>query len=156
MSPWLSSLLTSVLAKVLARKIELLLAASWGSVLAVTISARHYLAQFVPLPADEWAVLTTGAALAALLTVAFVYFWFRPKFEPTSWGSHKNIKTGTYYCSVCLIPNKIHSPMFLSSDGRRWICHSKLQSNHYVQNPEFKEPEPSPSPPRDAQLWMGN
>ena len=149
---FLFDLLVKVLTQALARKVELLLAASWVSVLAVIISGRHYLAQFVPLPADEWAVLTTGAALASLLTVAFAYFWLRPKFKPLSWGVHQDIKTGAYFCSVCLIPNKIHSRMFLSKDGRFWVCHS--HSNHRRANPDYKEPDTPPIPPPHAQSWM--
>lgn len=149
---WLSDLAIKVLAPVLARKAEALMGSIWLSSLSVSISLRSYLAQFVPFPTDEWAVLTTGAAIAALATALFSYFWFRPKLEPTGWGTHKNIKTGAYFCSTCLIPNKVHSPMYLSSDSRFWRCHSN--SNHKKVNPDFKEPEQPPSPPPHAQSWM--
>ena len=104
MRQWLSSVLKTVLAQ----KLSLLLTVSWVPILTVAISARDYLAQFVPQPAEQWAVLTTASSLAGMLTAAATYFWFRPKFVEHRGAFFKRNPAGGYhdavYCGVCKKP----------------------------------------------------
>jgi len=147
MRQWLTSLLKTVLAQ----KLPLLLASLSPALAGGLLYLRTEIA---PHLSDQtgWLALQAIAVTAALLPLPLVaYFWFRPKFKPLSWGVHQNLKTGAYFCSTCLIPSKVHSPMYLSSDGRFWKCHSN--SNHKRPNPEFKEP---PLPPQlsGPHAWM--
>lgn len=152
MPPWLYSLVAKTLAQLIARKVELL----WVFLSPVLSGMLFYFhTDIAPHLSDPtgWLTLKAIALSAALFPLPFAaYFWFRPKFESTDFGVHKNIKTGAYFCSPCLIQNKIHSPMYLSSDGRFWRCHSN--NNHKKVNPDFKEPDQQPSPPPHARSWM--
>ena len=156
MGKWLFSfalsLSSKVIATALARKTELM----WLSLSPFLGGASLYFHNVIaPHLADPtgWLALKAISLSVALLPLPFAaYFWFRPKLEPTSWGSHQDIKTGKYFCSTCLIPNKVHSPIFLSKDGRFWVCHSN--SNHKRTNPDFKAPDTPPMPPPHAQSWM--
>ena len=130
---WLSDLATKALALVLARKVEALLGSIWLSSLSVSISLRHDLAQFVPSPTDEWAVLTTGASIAALATALFSYFWFRPKLKPLQFGVHQDAKTGAYFCSRCYLKDKKHFPLETTSNG--WKCRVCGQWKEDPNNP---------------------
>lgn len=153
MPTWLSSLATKALAQLIARKVELLLA-FLSPALAGGLLYLH--TEIAPRLSDPtgWLALKAIALSAALFPLpAAVYFWVSPKLKPLSWGVHQDAKTGAYFCSVCLIPNKVHSPMYLSSDGRFWKCHSN--SSHKKSNPEFKEPPPPPRP-SGPQAWMAN
>lgn len=151
MPQWLSSLLTKALTQVLAQKVPLLWALLSPILASGVISLRGALSPHLSDPTGSTALLAI-ALLAALMPLPFVaYFWFRPKFKALPWGVHQDIKTGSYFCSACLIPNKIHSSMFLSSDGRFWKCHSN--SNHRRPNPEFKESPPPPQP-SGPNAWM--
>ena len=143
--------LISALKTVLAQKLPLLLASLSPALAGGLLYRRTEIAPHLSDP-KGWLALQAIAVAAALLPLPFVaYFWFRPKLKPLPWGVHQDAKTGTCFCSACLIPNKIHSPMFLSSDGRFWKCHSN--SNHRRPNPEFKEPPP-PQQPSGPNAWM--
>ena len=145
------TLLAKVLAQLLARKVELLLALLSPFLAGAIFYLRAEIAPHLSDPTG-WLTLKAIALSAALFPLPFVaYFWFRPKFEPTDFGVHKNIKTGTYFCSKCFLNKSLHSPMYLSSDGRFWKCHS--ESLHRIQNPEYKEPTP-PTPPSGPHGWM--
>lgn len=152
MPTWLSSLLAKALAQLLARKLELLLVSLSPVLAGALLYFRTEIAPLLSDPTGQIALLSIAISAALFPLTLASYFWFRPKFEPTAFGVHKNIKTGAYFCSACLIQNKIHSPMYLSIDGRFWKCHSN--SNHKKVNPDFKEPEQPPSPPPHAQSWM--
>lgn len=130
-----------MLARVLARKVEAILATGYASILGAVSLFRTHLAHFVPSPPEEWAVLTTGAALAALLTVAFAYFWFRPKYKHIpDLGINQNIKTGDYFCSPCWVKDKLHSPLTNTDHG--WKCR--------VCNKHFSDPS---RPEQPLELW---
>ena len=152
----MDNLKVSMLKKVQTHLLTWLLPTIGTVALGIVLLLEQHLAKLIPQPTEIWAVRAIAISLLLLCLVAVSYFRYRPKFKPLSWGVHQDIKSGTYYCSACLIQNKIHSPMFLSSDSRRWVCHSKSQSNHYVQNPNSKEPEPPPSPSRNSTSWMGS
>lgn len=148
MKDWLLSLLQKMLAQKLASMFALLLPIQT----ALLIYLRKEIAEYLSDPTGLIALVSIGTTLSTVALALASYFWFRPKLEPTDWGAHKNIKTGAYFCSACLIPNNVHSPMYLSSDGRFWKCHSN--SNHKRPNPDFKEPALPPSTPPHAQSWM--
>jgi hypothetical protein len=152
MSPTIRQIVSATIAKLIAQKLAVW-SISLGTLLLGALGYfRASLAPAMSDPTGTLALLLAALLLLSLTLSVFAYFWFRPKFEPTDFGAHKNIKTGAYFCSSCLIPNKVHSPMYLSSDGRFWRCHSN--SNHKRPNPDFKEPELPPSPPPHAQSWM--
>ena len=143
--------LMSVLKTALAQKLPLLLASLSPVLAGVLIYLRTEIAPHLSDPTG-WLALQSIAVAAALLPLPFfAYFWFRPKLKPLLWGVHQDTKSGVFFCSACLIPHKVHSPMYLSRDGRFWICHSN--SNHRKQNPDNKEP-PAPPQPSGPHAWM--
>jgi hypothetical protein len=148
MSPQLSS----ILEKTRARLLDWLLPTIGTALAGIVLASESHLAKLIPTQPELWAVRSIALSLVLLGLLLGALFWFRPKFAPTDFGVHKNIKTGAYFCSTCLIPNKIHSPMFLSGDGRFWKCHSN--SNHKRANPDFREPELTPNSLPHAQSWM--
>ena len=116
MKSWLSSVLKTVLSQ----KLALMLTVSWVPILTLAISARDHLAQFVPQPAEQWAVLTTASSLAGILTAAGAYFWFRPKWQfDQSTGAWLDVKTNLRYCAKCKT-NKVSSP--LKTNFYSWSC----------------------------------
>ena len=54
---------------------------------------------------------------------------------------------------ACLIPNKIHSPMFRSIDVRRWVCHSKPQRNHCTKS-RFQSARTITKPTAQLNGWL--
>ena len=75
---------------------------------------------------------------AALLPLAIdAYFWFRPKFihRPDRGGVYENTKTGTYFCTSCLIKDKRESPLVTQPHG--WRCMVR-GCDAFFNNPEFK------------------
>lgn len=133
-----------ILTSALARKLEIFLAAAGISTLSVAVKARHYLAQFVPQPSEEWAIVSIGVALTSILIAIAVFFWFLPKFKPTDFGTHINIKTGKQFCSTCLLQDKIHSPMFLDHDKSYWLC--SVNKSHRRDNPDYVAPAKNENP----------
>jgi hypothetical protein len=123
-----------------------------GTTLAgIALTSEEHLAKLIPNQPELWAVRAIALSLVLFGLLLGSLFWFRPKLKPMSWGVHQDTKSGAYFCSSCLISNKVHSPMYLSSDGRFWKCHSN--SNHRKPNPEFNEP-PYPPQPSGPQAWM--
>ena len=143
--------LISVLKTALAQKTALLLSSLSTILASVILYLRNVIAPHLADPTGWLALLSITTAVALLPLTVASYFWFRPKLKPLPWGVHQDAKTGTNFCSTCLIQNNVHSPMYLSSDGRFWICHST--SSHRRQNPEFKEQPQSPEP-SDPGSWM--
>jgi len=127
MRQWLSALLKTVLSQ----KISLLLAAAWVPIITAAVSVRHYLAQFVPQPAEEWAVLTTASSLAGLLTAAGSYFWIRPKFTEFYGAFFKRNPNGGYhdavYCGNCKSPTSTQGQGIY--DHEKFICHCGWKSS---------------------------
>jgi len=121
---FMKSWLLSQLKTLLARKAEALLVLTMPAVVAVTEALQSYLVKLVPSPTEIWALRATEVAVIAILGAVLSFVYFRPKLKPLPWGVHQDVKTGVYFCSVCLIPNGIHSPMYLSPDGSVWRCHS--------------------------------
>lgn len=147
----MNSLLSSMLEKAQARLLDLVLPAIGATLAGIALVAEGHLAKLVPSQPELWAVRAIALSLVLFGLLLGSFFYFRPKFKPLPWGVHQDTKTGTYFCSACLISNKVHSPMYLSSDGRFWKCHSN--SNHKKVNPEFKSllAPPQPSGPHS---WM--
>ena len=148
----MSPLLSSMLEKTRARLLDLLLPTIGAALAGMLLVSEAHLANLVPSPPELWAVRAIALSLVLLGLLLGLLFWFRPKLKPLSWGVHQDAKTGSYFCSTCLIPNKVHSPMYLSSDGRFWRCHSN--SSHKKVNPNFKASEQPTRPPPHAQSWM--
>lgn len=81
------------------------------------------LQKYIPEPQALWAVRAIAVSLLLLGFLVASYFLYRPKFKHLpSLGVHQNIKTGAYFCSQCLIKNKLHSPLRELPDGSRWNC----------------------------------
>jgi hypothetical protein len=149
----MNPLLSSTLEKMRARLLDWLIPTIGTTLAGIALASEAHLAKLIPSQPELWAVRAIALSLVLLGLLLGTLFWFRPKFKPLSWGVHQDAKTGNYYCSACLIQNKVHSPMYLSSDDRFWVCHS--YSNHRKPNPGFKEP-PSPPKPSGPQAWMAN
>lgn len=147
----MNPLLSSMLEKTRARLLDWLLPTIGTALAGITLVSEAHLAKLIPIQPELWAVRAIALSLALFGLLLGSLFWFSPKLKPLPWGVHQDAKTGSYFCSVCLIPNKIHSPMFLSSDARFWKCHSN--SNHKRLNPEFIEPPPPPQP-SGSNAWM--
>ena len=122
MPPWLSSLGTRVLAQLLARKLELLLVSLSPTLTSVWFYFRTEIAQHLSDPTGRLALLTTGISISLFPLTLASYFWFRPKLKHIpSLGVHKDIKTGSYYCSRCYLKDKKSHP--LKTVHHAWQCH---------------------------------
>ena len=141
----------SVLKAVLAQKLSLLLG-SLSPVLAIVLLYLHN--EIAPHLSDPtgWIALLSMTGLVAIFPLPFaVYFWFRPRFKPLQWGVHQNIKTGCYFCSTCLLKNKLRSPLYLSRDNKFWKC--SVCDNQRL-NPDYKPPQVSQKPNNGPHAWM--
>ncbi len=98
----LRQLILAASAKLLARKAEALLSLVSVTALSWAVAARSYLAQYMPRPAEEWAVITTAIALASLCLALLAWLRFRPKlrFEKET-SAYVDEKTNQRYCPAC-------------------------------------------------------
>lgn len=89
-------------------------------------------------------IIILGFATIVVLISCLVFYYPRFKHIP-SIGVHENIKNGTYFCTACLVKDKIHSPLKTETNG--WRC---LVTGCYrwYKNPDYIEPPPQPEQPR--------
>lgn len=145
---------SATLAKLLAHKIEALLLAAAPLIAVGAAATRNALAQYVPQPAAEWAVLTTGAAVALLLTTILAWIAFRPRLEHlTKFGVYVDRKTGTYYCPKCLLTDKRRAPLYSNAEGRVWKCSACAILRI---NPDAPASDSPPIRPLAGTTWMGH
>lgn len=123
--------ITSALNTLLSQKLAVLLGTLWAPILSVAAVARHGLAQLIPQPAEEWAVLTTAAALAGLITSVASYYWFRPKLIEHYGAFFKRKPNGEYheavYCGICKNPTS--SEKYGIHYSEKFICHCGWKSS---------------------------
>ena len=135
-------IISEVLSEVLSQKLALQLLATLAAVMSFAVVMREYLSQFVPQPAEQWAVLTTAAALAGLLAAVASFFYYRPKLKfITSVGAWMDVKTNTYYCHSCK-SKKLSSPLYASGGYLRCVvanCPTVLHDPDYVPPSPTKE-----------------
>ena len=147
------TLKVSVLEKVQAHLLTWLLPTIGTVALGIVLLLEQHLAKLIPQPTETWAVRAIAISLLLLGLLTASYFRYRPKFKHLPrLGVHQNIKTGAYFCSPCLIKNKLHSPLRELPDGSRWHCRVCGVS---VNNPDYKEPPKPPKPNLDPRTaWM--
>jgi hypothetical protein len=133
----------SVLTKVLARKVEWLLALSAPTLVAATEAAQSYLVQLVPSPPEIWAVRSIAISMSAMLVAALSYVYHKPKFvhDPLT-GTYIDIKTRAHFCASCKHTKKETVPLGIIAHG--WKCPAC--------GSKFDDPS-RPRPPIEAPEW---
>ena len=98
--------------------------------------------EIAPLLSDTtgWLALkTTALSITVLLLSIAFYLWHRPNFKHLPLlDVHENIKTGTYFCSRCLLKEKLQSPLATVSHG--WKCPACSKWSEDPDNPSVNLP----------------
>ena len=141
----------SIVEKAKAYLLSWLLPTLGGVALGAILLLEETLQKYVPEPQALWAMRAIAVSLLLLSLLVATYFYHRPKFKHLPrLGVHQNIKTGAYFCSPCLIKNKLHSPLRELPKSKGWHCRVCGVS---ANNPDYKEP-PGPPQPSGPNAWM--
>ena len=141
--------LISALKTALVQKLPLVIGALAPILASVLLYFRNEIAPHLADPTG-WRAFVAITMSAALLPLPFAaYFWFRPKFKHRAEiGAHENVKTGAYFCSKCLVKEKIQSPLSLLPNGQFWRC---SVCNASVKNTGYQPPA---QPAKGQHSWM--
>jgi len=111
----------TLLSKLIALKLPAILLIAGSILTSVTLWYQTYLAKYLADPTGKLSLLLSLLFVLSVLSAVASYYWFKPKYIFISdLGINKNLKTGAYFCSPCLVKEKLHSPLTTTDFG--WRC----------------------------------
>ena len=112
---------STLLSRLIAQKLAVILLSAGSILTSVTLWYQTYLAKYLADPTGKVALLFLLLFVLSGLSAIGSYYWFKPKYIFISdLGINQNLKTGAYFCSPCLVKEKLHAPLTITDTG--WRC----------------------------------